>query len=389
MLKIQTLNQISDKGLVRFPKQDYQVGQDIKNADAILVRSQKLSMENINSNLKAVARAGAGVNNIPVDSYTKEGIVVFNTPGANANAVKELVLCGLLLSSRGILQGINWVNSLSPDMDGAEMSKLIESEKKNFKGMELKGKTLGIVGLGAIGAMVADAAIQMGMKVLGYDPAISVNAAWRLANQIEKQENLTSLISRSDFVTLHLPVLESTRNLIDRKVINYFKSGAVLLNFSRDAIVDEGALLEALNNGRLSNYVTDFPSQELLKSKKAILLPHIGASTDEAEENCAIMAVDQLRNFLENGTIENSVNFPSLALEKTDSFRIAIINQNVPRMLGQILSILADKDINVLDMLNKSRNDVAYNLIDIETKPSEDTLDEIRAIEDVIKVWLI
>ena len=389
MLKIQTLNQISDKGLVRFPKQDYQVGQDIKNADAILVRSQKLSMENINSNLKAVARAGAGVNNIPVDSYTKEGIVVFNTPGANANAVKELVLCGLLLSSRGILQGINWVNSLSPEMDGAEMSKLIESQKKNFKGMELKGKTLGIIGLGAIGAMVADAAIQMGMKVLGYDPAISVNAAWRLANQIEKQENLTSLISRSDFVTLHLPVLESTRNLIDRKVINYFKSGAVLLNFSRDAIVDEGALLEALNNGRLSNYVTDFPSQELLKSKKAILLPHIGASTDAAEENCAIMAVDQLRNFLENGTIENSVNFPSLALEKTDSFRIAIINQNVPRMLGQILSILADKDINVLDMLNKSRNDVAYNLIDIETKPSEDTLDEIRAIEDVIKVWLI
>ena len=389
MLKIQTLNQISDKGLVRFPKQDYQVGPDVQNADAILVRSQKLSMENINSNLKAVARAGAGVNNIPVDSYTKEGIVVFNTPGANANAVKELVLCGLLLSSRGILQGINWVNSLSPDMDSAEMSKLIESEKKNFKGIELKGKTLGIVGLGAVGAMVADAAIQMGMKVLGYDPAISVNAAWRLANQIEKQENLTSLISRSDFVTLHLPVVESTRNLIDRKIINYFKSGAVLLNFSRDAIVDEEALLEALNNGRLSNYVTDFPTQELLKNKKTILLPHIGASTDEAEENCAIMAVDQLRNFLEHGTIENSVNFPSLALEKTDSFRIAIINQNVPRMLGQILSILADKDINVLDMLNKSRNDIAYNLIDIETKPSEDTLDEIRAIEDVIKVWLI
>ena len=389
MLKIQTLNQISDKGLVRFPKQDYQVGPDVQNADAILVRSQKLSMENINSNLKAVARAGAGVNNILVDSYTKEGIVVFNTPGANANAVKELVLCGLLLSSRGILQGIHWVNSLSPDMDSAEMSKLIESEKKNFKGIELKGKTLGIVGLGAVGAMVADAAIQMGMKVLGYDPAISVNAAWRLANQIEKQENLTSLISRSDFVTLHLPVVESTRNLIDRKIINYFKSGAVLLNFSRDAIVDEEALLEALNNGRLSNYVTDFPTQELLKNKKTILLPHIGTSTDEAEENCAIMAVDQLRNFLEHGTIENSVNFPSLALEKTDSFRIAIINQNVPRMLGQILSILADKDINVLDMLNKSRNDIAYNLIDIETKPSEDTLDEIRAIEDVIKVWLI
>lgn len=389
MLKIQTLNQISEKGLVRLPKQDYQVAPDVENADAILVRSQKLSMDNINDNLKAVARAGAGVNNIPVDSFTKEGIVVFNTPGANANAVKELVLCGLLLSSRGILQGINWVNSLSADMDAAEMSKLIEAEKKNFKGLELQGKTLGIVGLGAIGALVADAAIQMGMKVLGYDPTISVDSAWRLANQIEKQENLTSLISRSDFVTLHLPVLESTRNLIDRKVINYFKSGAVLLNFSRDAIVDEQALLEALNNGRLSNYVTDFPTPGLVKSKKAILMPHIGASTDEAEDNCAIMAVDQLRSFLEHGNIKNSVNFPSLTLEKTEGFRIAIINENVPRMLGQILSILADKDINVLDMLNKSRNDIAYNLIDIETKPSDETLNEIRAIEHVIKVWLI
>lgn len=389
MLKIQTFNQISDKGLDRFPKQGYIVSPDVEKADALLLRSQKLSTENINSNLKAVARAGAGVNNIPVDSYTREGIVVFNTPGANANAVKELVLCGLLLSSRGILDGINWVRSLSPDMDAAEMSKLIEAEKKKYKGMELKGKTLGIVGLGAIGAMVADAAIQMGMKVLGYDPAISVDAAWRLANQIEKQENLTSLISRSDYVTLHLPVLESTRNLIDRKLINYFKSGAVLLNFSRDALVNEEALLEALNNGGLSSYVTDFPTSGLLKSKNAILLPHIGASTDEAEENCAIMAVDQLRNFLENGDIKNSVNFPSLALEKSEGHRIAIINENVPRMLGQILSVLADKDINVIDMLNKSRDDIAYNLIDIETEPTEGTLNDIRAIAHVIKVWAI
>ena len=352
MFKIQTFNQISDKGLVRFPKQEYQVAPDVENADAILVRSQKLSMENINTNLKAVARAGAGVNNIPVDDYTREGIVVFNTPGANANAVKELVLCGLLLSSRGILQGINWVRGQNASLESGELTKLVEAEKKHFKGMELKGKTLGIVGLGAIGAQVADAAIHLGMKVLGYDPAISVDAAWRLANQIEKQENLTSLIARSDFVTLHLPVLESTRNLIDRKVINYFKSGAVLLNFSRDAIVDEQALLEALNSGRLSSYVTDFPTPGLVSNSKAILLPHIGASTDEAEENCAIMAVDQLRDFLESGNIRNSVNFPSLALEKSEGYRIAIINENVPRMLGQILSILADKDINVIDMLN-------------------------------------
>ena len=389
MFKIQTFNQISDKGLARFPKQDYQVSPDVENADAILVRSTKLSIDNINANLKAVARAGAGTNNIPVDEFTKEGIVVFNTPGANANAVKELVLCSLLLSSRGILPGINWVNSQSASMDAGELSKLVESEKKHFKGMELKGKTLGVVGLGAIGALVADAAIQLGMKVLGYDPAISVDAAWRLANQIEKQENLTSLISRSDFVTLHLPVLETTRNLIDRKVINYFKSGAVLINYSRDAIVDEVALLDALNSGRLSCYVTDFPTPGLLGNKKAILLPHIGASTEEAEENCAIMAVDQLRDFLERGNIRNSVNFPALSLEKSEGFRIAIINENVPRMLGQILSILADKDINVIDMLNKSRNDIAYNLIDIETRPSADTLDEIRAIEHVIKVWLV
>jgi len=389
MFKIQTFNQISDKGLTRLPKQGYQVSSDVENADAILVRSSKLSMDNINANLKAVARAGAGTNNIPVDDYTKEGVVVFNTPGANANAVKEIVLCSLLLSSRGILPGINWVNSQSDSLDASELLKLVESEKKNFKGTELKGKTLGVVGLGAIGAQVADAAIQLGMKVLGYDPAISVDAAWRLANQIEKQENLTSLISKSDFVTLHLPVLETTRNLIDRKVINYFKSGAVLLNFSRDAIVDEDALLDALNSGRLSRYVTDFPTPGLLGNKSAILMPHIGASTEEAEENCAIMAVDQLRDFLESGNIRNSVNFPNLTLEKTSGFRIAVINENVPRMLGQILSILADKDINVIDMLNKSRNNIAYNLIDIENELNEETLEEIRSIGHVIKVWLV
>ena len=389
MFKIQTFNQISDKGLTRLPKQGYQVSSDVENADAILVRSSKLSMDNINANLKAVARAGAGTNNIPVDDYTKEGVVVFNTPGANANAVKEIVLCSLLLSSRGILPGINWVNSQSDSLEASELSKLVESEKKNFKGTELKGKTLGVVGLGAIGAQVADAAIQLGMKVLGYDPAISVDAAWRLANQIEKQENLTSLISKSDFVTLHLPVLETTRNLIDRKVINYFKSGAVLLNFSRDAIVDEDALIDALNSGRLSRYVTDFPTPGLLGNKSAILMPHIGASTEEAEENCAIMAVDQLRDFLESGNIRNSVNFPNLTLEKTSGFRIAVINENVPRMLGQILSILADKDINVIDMLNKSRNNIAYNLIDIENELNEETLEEIRSIGHVIKVWLV
>lgn len=389
MYKIQTYNQISEKGLGRFPRQEYEVAPDVKDADAILVRSHKLDNGNVHSGLKAVARAGAGVNNIPVEDYTKQGIVVFNTPGANANAVKELLVCGLLLSARGILPGLAWVNSLQPVMTPAELNKLMETEKTRFKGCELAGKTIGVVGLGAIGALVADIAIQLGMKVLGYDPAISVDSAWRLANQVEKQENLTSLISRSDFVTLHLPVLENTKNLIDRKIINYFKTGSVLLNFSRDAIVDNGALLEGLNSGRLASYVTDFPTPDLLGHPKTILMPHIGASTDEAEENCAIMAVDQLREFLEHGNIRNSVNFPSLSLERSHGTRIAVVNQNVPGMLGKILSTLAERDINVLDMLNKSRGDIAYNLIDVEGPASNDILSDIRAIDHVIKAWSI
>jgi D-3-phosphoglycerate dehydrogenase len=389
MFKIQTFNQISDKGLSRFPQPDYEVSPDVKEADAILVRSHKLGNDNLHPGLRAVARVGAGVNNIPVEDYTKQGIVVFNTPGANANAVKELVVCGLLMSARGVLPGINWVNSLDKNLPYADLNKLMESEKTRFKGCELAGKTIGVVGLGAIGALVADIAIQLGMRVLGYDPALSVDAAWRVANQVEKQENLTSLISRSDFVTLHLPVLENTKNLIDRKIINYFKTGAVLLNFSRDAIVDNGALLEGLNSGRLSSYITDFPTPELLGHPKTILMPHIGASTDEAEENCAIMAVDQLRDFLENGNIRNAVNFPSLGLERSHGFRIAIVNQNVSGMLGKILSILAERDINVIDMINKSRGDIAYNLIDIEGAIAAETLAEISAIEHVIKVWSV
>ena len=389
MYKIQTFNQISDKGLSRFPHQAYQVGADVANPDAILVRSNQLKREQLHPMLKAVARAGAGTNNIPVEDYTKAGVVVFNSPGANANAVKELLLCGLLLASRSVLPAINWINQQSPSTSRADLNQLMEHHKKNFKGCELAGKTIGVVGLGAIGALVADIAIQLGMKVLGYDPALSVEAAWRLANQVEKQENLTSLIARADYVSLHLPVLENTRNLIDRKIINYFKTGAVLLNYSRDALVDDNALLDGLNSGRLSCYVTDFPTPALLGHPKAILLPHIGASTDEAEDNCAVMAVDQLRDFLENGNIRNSVNFPNLQLERSSATRLAIVNQNVPGMLGQILSILADREINVMDMLNKSRGDIAYNLIDIEAEATEETLAEIRAINHVIKVWSV
>lgn len=392
MFKIQTFNQISSKGLVRFPG-TYEVGPAIASSDAILVRSHKLQDSDVNPNLKAVARAGAGVNNVPVASYTEKGIVVFNTPGANANAVKELVLCGLLLSSRGILPGIAYVNSLIDMKDNAAMSKLLEQEKIRFKGGEIAGKTLGIIGLGAIGSLVAEMAISLGMTVLGYDPALSVDAAWRLPNQVRKIENITSLLANSDFVTLHLPVLEATRNLINADMVAAMKPGLCLLNFSRDEIVNTEAIVAGLNRKQLRMYVADFPCAELIGRDDVILMPHIGASTDEAEDNCAVMAADQLMDFLENGNIKNSVNFPSISLDRAANAvkgtRIAISNKNVPKMLGQILSILADQNINVVDMINKSRNEIAYNLIDVATRPSDAALAEIAAIQDVIKVTVL
>jgi D-3-phosphoglycerate dehydrogenase len=390
MYKIQTFNQISPKGLVRF-NGSYEVGAGLSDADAILVRSHKLQDSDANPNLKAVARAGAGVNNVPVASYTEKGIVVFNTPGANANAVKELVLCGLLLSSRGILPGM--ANSLHEMQDNAAMSKLLEQEKSRFKGSEIAGKTLGIVGLGAIGSLVAEMAIGLGMKVLGYDPALSVDAAWRLPNQVRKIENLTALLVNSDFVSLHLPVLESTRNLIDAAAVANMKPGLCLLNFSRDEIVNTAAIVDGLDKKRLRMYVSDFPCKELIGRDDVILMPHIGASTDEAEDNCAVMAADQLMDFLENGNIRNSVNFPSVALDRAPGAargtRLAISNKNVPKMLGQILSILANQNLNVVDMINKSRNEIAYNLIDLESRPSDAVLAEIAAIQDVIKVSVL
>ena len=392
MYKIQTFNQISSKGLVRFTT-DYEVGPDVSGGDAILVRSHKLQDSDANPELKAVARAGAGTNNVPVASYTEKGIVVFNTPGANANAVKELVLCGLLLSSRGILPGIAYVSSLADMDDNAAMSKLLEQEKKRFKGTEIAGKTLGIVGLGAIGSLVAEMAIDLGMNVLGYDPALSVDAAWRLPNQVRKIENLTALLANSDFVTLHLPVLDATRNLINATAVGAMKPGLCLLNFSRDEIVDTQAIVNGLDNQQLRMYVADFPCKELIGRDDVILMPHIGASTEEAEDNCAIMAANQLMDFLENGNIKNSVNFPATHLDRSPNAakgtRLAITNRNVPKMLGQILSILADQNINVADMINKSRNDIAYNLIDLESRPSDAAIEQIASIQDVIKVTVL
>lgn len=386
MNKIRTLNQISVKGLDRFPRESYELGTEIADPDAILVRSHPLKPEDVTPSLRAVGRAGAGVNNIPVESYTEKGIVVFNTPGANANAVKELVMVGLLLSCRGIIPGIEYVRGLENISEKSELNSLVESGKKKFKGHELKGKTLGILGLGAIGSMVADMALQMDMTVLGYDPALSVEAAWRLSSRVQKMDNIQSLFAKSDMVTLHVPALESTIGMINKEVLANFKNEAVLLNFAREEIVNTGDLAEALDSGRISQYISDFPSVTLRDKPGVLATPHLGASTSEAEENCAMMVADQIMDFLDHGNIKNSVNFPALSLERTTGHRIALANQNVPRILGSVLSILADRNINVIDMLNKSRDDIAYNLIDIENAPSEEVLAEILAIEGVINV---
>ena len=387
MYKIRTYNNISNRGLERLPSDHYEVEAELEDADAFLLRSHQLSLSDAPDGLLAVGRAGAGVNNIPVQDYTDRGIVVFNTPGANANAVKELVMAGLLLSCRGIIPGIEYVNSLHSHEDKAELNKLVEASKKQYKGRELKGKTLGVLGLGAIGSMVADMALQLEMSVLGYDPALSVEAAWRLSSRVERMESMAALFGKSDIVTLHVPALDSTRGMINEEALSQFRDGAVLLNFSREEIVDSSAIAAALDSGKLSQYISDFPTPGLIGKPGVLSTPHLGASTDEAEENCAVMVADQVRDFLENGNIKNSVNFPALNLERTEGcYRIAFANKNVPRVLGSVLSILADRDINVVDMINKSREDVAYNLIDVETVPEDDLVAEILALDGVVKV---
>ena len=390
MHTILTLNNISEKGLGKFPSDLYILDETATDADAILLRSHKLSADDITPSLRAIGRAGAGVNNIPVEQCTEKGVVVFNTPGANANAVKELVLAGLLMSCRGIFAGIQFVEGLVDHTDKVELNKLVESTKKQFKGSELKGKTLGVLGLGAIGSMVADMALQMDMKVLGYDPALSVDAAWRLSSRIEKMDNMQMLFSKADIVTIHVPALDSTKGLINAETLAYFRPGAVLLNFSREEIVDTAAISASLESGAIGQYISDFPTPGLIGRPGVVSTPHLGASTEEAEENCAVMVADQVLDFLENGNIKNSVNFPTLSLERTAGcYRIALANKNVPRILGSVLSILADRNINIVDMLNKSRGDVAYNLIDIETTPSDDLLAEILAIKGVVNARII
>lgn len=390
MFKVRTYNQISVKGLERFPRQQYEVGGDIGHPDALLLRSQKLHGVEIPSTLLAVARAGAGVNNVPIPDYSRLGIVVFNTPGANANAVKELVMAGMLLATRGILPGMAYVQTLTHMSDSGEMAALLEKEKSRFAGSEIRGKTLGIVGLGAIGSMVADMALTMGMKVVGFDPALSIDAAWRLSNAVVRVENLPSLLARSDYVSLHIPALDTTRHMINDSALAAIKKGAVLLNFSRETIVDPVAIAAALDSGKLGRYVCDFPEPNLIGRGDVLAMPHIGASTEESEENCAVMAANQLIDYLENGNITNSVNFPAMNMPRTaGSSRITFSNNNVAGVLGHVLSVLADHQVNVLDMVNKSRAELAFNIIDVETVPSAEVVSAIAAIAHVIRVRVL
>jgi len=387
MYKIQTLNKISPIGLDLFPRDNYEIASEIVNPDAIVLRSFAMHEMEIPKTVKSVARAGAGVNNIPIDKCTAAGIVVFNTPGANANGVKELVLAGLLLSSRRLVPGIEWAKSLIGK--GGEVEKLVEKGKSEFAGPEIKGKRLGVIGLGAIGVMVANDATALGMEVVGYDPFISVDAAWRLSQNVKQAKSQDALIAESDYITVHVPLTDKTRGMFNKERFATMKKGARLLNFARGDLVNNADLAAALADGTLSAYVTDFPTDDLLKLDKVIAFPHLGASTPEAEDNCAVMAVVQTRGFLESGNIKNSVNFPDCELDFRARTRIVIANRNIPNMVGQITGVLAAEKINIADMLNKHKGELAYNIIDVDGEMPVGAVDKIRAIEGVIMARVI
>jgi len=384
MFKIQTLNNISVAGLDRLPRDRYEVASELAYPDAILVRSAKMHDLFIPDTVKAIGRAGAGTNNIPVPAMTARGIAVFNAPGANANAVKELVIAGMLIAARNIGQAWQFARGLSGD--DAAINQAVEAGKKQFVGFELPGRTLGVIGLGAIGVKVANAARALGMKVVGYDPTITVQRAWQLASDVQPALSIDDLLSRSDFVTFHVPLTNETRHMINAERLKTLKKGAVLLNFSRDGILDDDAVVTALDQGHLYAYCCDFPSNLLKDHPRVVTLPHLGASTAEAEDNCAIMVADQVRDYLEDGTVINSVNFPDIQLPRNGGFRMAIVNSNVPNMVGQISTDLAQVGLNILDMLNRSRGDVAVTLIDVNERCPEATVAKLRAIEGVLSV---
>ena len=380
------LNPIADVGLNLFSA-DYAKVDDVKDADAALVRSASVHDMDLGDKVVAIARAGAGVNNIPLDACAEKGIVVFNTPGANANGVKELVLAAMLYASRDLVGGIEWVQN---NKDDANIAKTAEKEKKNFAGTEISGKKLGVIGLGAIGVLVANAASNLGMEVYGYDPYISVNAAWSLSGTVKHITNIDDIYRECDFITIHVPLLDSTKKMVNADAIAKMKSNVIVLNFARDLLVDEDAMVAALDEGRVKHYVTDFANPTVAGKKGCIVTPHLGASTAESEDNCAIMAVREIRDYLENGNIVHSVNYPDCSMGACmTAGRIAILHKNVKGMIGQYTSVLGDADINVSDMTNKGRGDYAYSLIDVDSSVTEDVVEKLKAIDGVLKVRII
>jgi len=382
--RILTLNQISAQGLARFPAERYDVGPAVDAPDAIVVRSHDMHATAIPATVKAIGRAGAGTNNIPVAALSRRGVPVFNAPGANANAVKELVLTALLMAARNVVPALRFVAAL--DRGASDLEERVEAGKKQFAGVELPGRTLGIVGLGAIGSLVADTAIKLGMRVVGFDPEITVDAAWRLPSAVRRAHSIDELMRACDYVTLHVPLLTVTRHLVDASRLAAAKPGAVLLNFAREGVVDEQAVVAALDGGRLAAYLCDFPTAALIGHPKVVALPHLGASTAEAEENCAIMVVDEVRDYLEHGTIRHAVNFPAVAMDRESPWRVAIANANVPNMLGQISSTMAHAGLNIHNMVNKSRGEMAYTLVDVDSPVETPVIRAIAAIDGVLSV---
>ena len=382
MFKILTLNNISPTGLDRFPRDDYEVASEILHPDAILLRSYNMHDMVIPATVSAIGRAGAGVNNIPVERMSRSGIPVFNAPGANANAVKELVIAGMLLASRNICQAWDFARSL--EGDDAAIHKAVEAGKKQFVGFELPGKTLGVVGLGAIGVQVANGALAMGMNVIGFDPGITVKRAWEMSSQVRQAASIEELITHADYISFHVPLVEATRNVINHERLKLVRDQAVILNFSRQGVIDDAAMVEAIDAGKVYAYVCDFPGNLLKGHPRVVALPHLGASTHQAEDNCAIMGAEQVRDFRENGNIRNSVNFPEILMPRNTGSRLAIANENVPNMLGQISTCLAESGLNILDMLNKSRGDIAYTLVDVDSEVQADCLEGLGAIEGVL-----
>ncbi len=387
MYKIQTLNKIAACGLDRLPRDNYETASEIVNPDAILVRSQDMHNLDLPASLMAIARAGAGTNNIPIAKCTEKGIVVFNTPGANANAVKELVLAAMLLSSRKIVQGLAWTQALKGK--GDEVPELVEKGKAQFVGPEIQGKTLGVIGLGAVGVLTANAAVALGMTVIGYDPYLSIEAAWKLNTNVRKAASLDALVAESDYITIHVPLTPETKGLFNKERLARTKKGARIINLSRSGLVDNAAIKAELASGRLGGYITDLPEEELLGVEGIICIPHLGASTPEAEDNCAVMAADEIRDYLERGNIKNSVNFPAAEMAPTGKTRLTIANKNVPNMVGQITAVLAKHKLNIDDMLNRNKGEVAYNIIDLSGALPADLKDELKAIEGVLLVRII